>query len=72
MIEFFEISNQLSLILYSGINIIENRGIIQQLAKFIKLLDDSRNLNKKDYLPTPVTRGNFYEFGWSTDAYHSF
>lgn len=72
MIEFFKISDQPPLILYSGINIIENREIIQQLAKFIKLLDDSRNLNKKDYLPTPVTRGNFYEFGWSTDAYHSF
>ena len=72
MIEFFKISDQPPLILYSGINIIENREIIQQLIKFIKLLSGSRNLNKKDYLPTPVTRGNFYEFGWSTDAYHSF
>lgn len=72
MIEFFKISDQPPLILYSGINIIENREIIQQLIKFIKLLSGSRNLNKEDYLPTPVTRGNFYEFGWSTDAYHSF
>lgn len=68
MIEFFKISDQIPLILNNGVNIIANREIIQQLAKFIKLLDDSRNLNKKDYLPIPVTRGNFYEFGWSTDA----
>lgn len=72
MIEFFKISDQLPYILNNGINIIANREKIQQLAKFIKLLDDSRNLIKEDYLPTPITRGRFYEFGWSTDAYHNF
>lgn len=72
MIEFFEISNQLPLVLNKGINIITNIEKIQQLVKFIKLLDDSRNLDKEDYLPIPISKSGFYGFGWSTDAYHSF
>lgn len=72
MINFFRIPNQSPLVFKNGINVVTDKVKLQQLIDFIKLLGDSRNLKRDDYLKIPVTRDEFYGFGWTIDKYHNF
>lgn len=69
MINFFKIPNQPPLVFKNGINVVENTEILQQLVNFLRLLDDSANLEKSSYLKVPISGGSSYGFGWSTYKY---